>query len=69
MHFHKLFTGHNSNSVDEFRSIEWYYYRAVIAQSVYCWDMGWMIRILGFDSWQGHEADHSPPSSAEVKNA
>jgi hypothetical protein len=67
--------------------------------------MGWMIRVLGFDSWQGlgiflfttasgtalghtkppiqwvpgalslgvkrpgREADHSPPSSAKVKNA
>jgi hypothetical protein len=67
--------------------------------------MGWMIRVLGFNSWQGlgiflfttvsrtalvptkppiqwvlgalslgvkqpgHEADHSPPSSAKVKNA
>jgi hypothetical protein len=66
--------------------------------------MGWMIRVLGFDSWRGmgiflftttsrmalgptqppiqwvpgdhslgvklprHEADHSPPSKAEVKN-
>jgi hypothetical protein len=66
--------------------------------------MGWMIRVLGFDSWRGlgiflfsaasrmalgptqppiqwillalslmvkwlgHETDHSPPSSAEVKN-
>jgi hypothetical protein len=49
--------------------------------------MGWMIGVLGFDSWQGlgislfttasrmalgvkqlgHEADHSPPSSAKVK--
>jgi hypothetical protein len=27
--------------------------RAVIAQSVYLWAMGWMIRILGFDSQWG----------------
>jgi hypothetical protein len=78
--------------------------RAMIVQSVYCWAMGWTIRVLGFDSWwglgiflftiasrmalrptqpikcipgslslvvkwPGHEADHSSPSSAEVKNA
>jgi hypothetical protein len=79
------------------------YIRAVIAQSVQHWAMGWTIRILGFDSRQGlgiflfttafrtalgptqppiqwvlgalslgikrpgREADHSPPSSAEVK--
>jgi hypothetical protein len=62
---------------------------------VECWVMGWIIRVLGFDSWQevgiflfltmsrmalestqppiqgvkqlGCEVDHSPPSSAEVK--
>jgi hypothetical protein len=78
--------------------------RAVIAQSVQRWAMGWMIGVLGFNSqwvlgiflfttmsrtalgptqppiqWvpralslgvkrPGHESDHSPPSSAEVKN-
>jgi hypothetical protein len=76
--------------------------RAMIAQSVKCWAMGWKIAVLGFDSqwgweffstttsrtvlgptqppiqWvpgdlslgvkrQEREADHSPPSSAEVK--
>jgi hypothetical protein len=76
----------------------------VIAQSVYRWDTGWTVGVLGFDSrrgvgiflfttvsrmalgatqpsiqwvpgalsfgvkWPGREADHSPPSSAEVKN-
>jgi hypothetical protein len=79
--------------------------RAVIAQSVLRWAMGWTIGVLGFYSrrglgiflfttasrtalgptqppiqWvpgvlsvgvkrPGREADHSPPSSAEVKNA
>jgi hypothetical protein len=76
----------------------------VIAQSVQCWAMEWMIGVLGLYSWQGlgiflhttvfrmalrptqpsiqwvlgalslgvkwprSEADHSPPSTAEVKN-
>jgi hypothetical protein len=67
---------------------------AVIAQLVWRWATGWMIGVLGFDSWQGlgmalgptqppiqwvpgalslgikrpgREADHSPPSSAKVK--
>jgi hypothetical protein len=77
--------------------------RAMTAQSVQRWAMGWMIGVLGFNSWRGLgiflfttasgttlgptqppiqwvpgavslgvkrqecEADHSPPSSAEVK--
>jgi hypothetical protein len=26
---------------------------AMTAQSVWCWAMGWMIGVLGFDSWRG----------------
>jgi hypothetical protein len=79
--------------------------RAVIAQSVHRWAMGWSMEVLGYDSrlglgiflfttasrtalgptkppiqWvpgalslgvkrPGREADYSPPSTAEVKNA
>jgi hypothetical protein len=54
--------------------------RAWVAQSVWRLTTGWTIGVCGFDSWlvgpralspgvklHGREADHSPPSSAEVR--